>query len=141
MTAATMGVTMSPAGAADAQLATTLLGANERPGPGDPDATGRAVITIIDDTNTLCIAMTWRDVDGTVSGLHIHQAPSTSPGPIVVPFTTPTGNSGTFRQCVTVANETVLDSMSTDPGNFYLNIHSTPSFGPGAARGQLEFFS
>ena len=39
---------VSPASADNGYLYATLSGANERPGPGDPDAIGRVVITIND---------------------------------------------------------------------------------------------
>jgi len=55
-----------------------------------------------------------------------------------VPFTTPTApGPGTFRECV-VATEPILDSIAANPSAFYLNLHSQPSFGPGAIRGQLQ---
>lgn len=130
--------TVSPAGAADARLYTVLTGAAERPGPGDPDAIGRAVITINDETNQLCLILQYVNVDGTISGLHIHLAPTTTSGPIRVPFSNPTQQvSGQFRECVTVG-EALLDDIAANPGNYYLNLHSQPSFGPGAIRGQLR---
>lgn len=135
---ATLGVGMTPAGAADAILLADLNGANERPVPGDPDAFGRAAISIRDDTNQLCLRLWWQKVDGNLSGLHIHFAPPTSPGPIVVPFATPPTGSNFTYQCVTVANEALLDNIAANPGQYYLNLHSAPSFGPGAMRGQLR---
>jgi hypothetical protein len=128
-------VSVAPARADDAILRATLTGANERPGPGDPDAFGSATIYIDDDTNRLCLFMSFSNVDGTLSGLHIHLAPTTSPGPIVIPFTTPT--SSPFFQCLGVANEALLDNIAANPQQYYINLHSTPLFGPGAIRGQL----
>lgn len=127
--------TIPPAGADDAILRATLTGANERPGPGDPDASGSAIIYIDDDTNRLCLSLSFAGVDGTLSGLHIHIAPPTAPGPIVIPFSTPT-SSPTF-QCIAVANEALLDNLAANPQQYYINLHSVPNFGPGAIRGQL----
>ena len=124
-----------PAGADDAILKTHLTGAAERPGPGDPDASGDATIYIDDDTNRLCLSLTFSNVDGTPSGLHIHFAPPTAPGPVVIPFTAPTGNR--FFQCVSVANEELLDNLSVNPQQYYLNLHSTPLYPGGAIRAQL----
>jgi hypothetical protein len=128
----------SPAVADDAYLIADLTGAAERPGPGDPDAFGRATITIDDETNRLCLTMWWRNVSGTLSGLHIHIAPPTGPGPIVVPFATPPASATFTYQCVVVENEALLDNIAANPGQYYINLHSTPSFGPGAIRGQLR---
>lgn len=127
---------MSPAGAADARLYAIMTGAAERPGPGDPDGIGRAVITIDDASNQLCLALQFVNVSLPTSGLHIHVAPTTEPGPIVVPFANPTSNQ--VYQCVTVANETLLDDIAANPGKYYINLHTLPGFGPGAIRGQLQ---
>jgi hypothetical protein len=135
---AAMATTASPASAQDARIIAYLTGAAERPGPGDPDAIGRAFITIDDAANQLCLSLQWTRVDGTVSGLHIHLAPPTSAGPVVVPFATPSGGSGQLRQCVTVANEALLDNIAANPQQYYINLHSTPLYAPGAIRGQLQ---
>lgn len=128
----------SPAAGDDAYLIAYLNGANERPGPGDPDAFGRATITIDDESNRLCLTMWWRNVDGTLSGLHIHLAPPTAPGPVVVPFQVPSAALGYTYQCVTVENEALLDNLAANPQQYYLNLHSTPLFPAGAIRGQLQ---
>ncbi len=138
-------LTVSPVGAGSSPdtgtttLIAFLSGSNERPNPGDPDAFGRATITIRDATNQICLTMWWQKVDGTLSGLHIHIAPPGSPGPIVVPFTTPpTGSQWTY-QCRTVENEALLDNIAANPQQYYINLHSTPLYPGGALRGQLEF--
>jgi len=129
---------IAPTHADDAIVTATMTGAAERPGPGDPDATGSATIFIDDDTNMLCLFMRWSNVDGTPSGLHIHFAPPESPGPIVIPFATPAvGRTSTF-QCVTVANEALLDNIAANPQQYYINLHSTPLYPGGALRGQLR---
>ena len=133
------GLSVAPAAAADARLYTVMTGAAERPGPGDPDAVGQAYITINDAANTICLTLQYTNVDGTPSGLHIHFAPPTAPGPVVVPFAAPkTPGSGVHSQCVVVENEALLDNIAANPGQYYINLHSTPSFGPGAIRGQLK---
>jgi hypothetical protein len=132
-------MTVPPVGAADGRITAAMFGANERPGPGDPDAVGRAIITIDDEANRICLSLQYARVDGTISGLHIHKAAPTSPGPIVVPFTTPTTQvNGVFQECKTVENEALLDDIAANPGSYYINMHSTPSYGPGALRGQLQ---
>jgi hypothetical protein len=139
LASAAVAAAASPAGADDARLVAYMTGAAERPNPGDPDAVGRAYITINDATNQLCLVLQWTRVDGTLSGLHIHIAPTTSSGPIVVPFSTPpSASTGQFRQCVTVANETTLDNIAANPGAYYINLHSTPLYPGGALRGQLQ---
>jgi hypothetical protein len=133
----TVGATVSPAGADTTVLRTTLTGGNERPGPGDPDARGWAVVIVDDETNEVCLVMTWINVDGTPSGLHIHRAPTTSPGPITIPFATPSPGTNFTYQCV-IESEEDVNSLLANPSGHYLNLHSTPNFGPGAIRGQLQ---
>lgn len=126
----------SPAGADNARLYALMTGAAERPGPGDPDGIGRAVITINDAANQLCLAIQFLNVTLPTTGLHIHLAPPTAAGPVVVPFSNPTTNQ--MYECVTVANEDLLDNIAANPGQYYINLHTQPDFGPGAIRGQLQ---
>lgn len=135
---ATMVSTVSPAMAHDARIVAYLTGAAERPGPGDPDGVGRAYITTHLATNRLCLVLQWANVDGTLSGLHIHLAPPTSPGPIVVEFAAPTGRSGQLSQCVGVSDSQKLHNIAHNPQQHYINLHSTPLYGAGAIRGQLQ---
>ena len=132
-------VAMAPAVAADARLYAIMTGAAERPGPGDPDGIGRAVITIDDERNEICVALAFVNVTTPTTGFHIHRAPPTDPGPIVVPFSNPTTNS--FYECKIMegeANEALLDNIAANPGQYYINLHTQPGFGPGAIRGQLQ---
>ncbi len=134
-----LGTTVVPSAAADARIIATLTGAAERPGPGDPDAIGRAYITIDDAANRICLTLQYTNVDPTLSGLHIHFAPSTAPGPVVVPFQVPTQQvSGVHVECRIVENEALLDNIAANPSQYYINLHSAPNFGPGAIRGQLQ---
>jgi hypothetical protein len=130
--------------AADAILTANMTGAAEpatalQPAGGDPDASGRSTIFIDDDSNRLCLFLTWRNVTGTLSGLHIHLAPPGVNGPIVVPFATPPSASSGFNwQCVTVENEALLDNIAANPQQYYINLHATPLYPSGAIRGQLQ---
>jgi hypothetical protein len=126
----------SPAAADDARLYAVMTGAAERPGPGDPDGIGRAVITINDAANQLCLALQFANVTLPTTGLHIHLGPETAPGPVVVPFSAPTTNQ--VYQCVNVANEELLDNIAANPQQYYINLHTLPLYGPGAIRGQLQ---
>lgn len=138
MSSAALVASTSPAGADDARIIATLTGAAERPGPGDPDALGRAYITINDAANQLCLVLQWTAVDGTLSGLHIHVTPP-DPGPVVVPFAVPpSAPTGQTNQCVIVGNETLLDNIAANPQQYYINLHSTPLYPGGAIRGQLQ---
>ena len=129
--------TVTTASAGDARLVAYMTGAAERPGPGDPDGVGRAVIDINDATNTLCLSLQFSNVTLPTTGLHIHVAPPTTFGVVVVGFTPPTTNQ--TYQCVTVADEALLDNIAANPQQYYINLHTQPNFGAGAIRGQLQF--
>jgi hypothetical protein len=126
----------TPAAAADATLMVNMTGAAERPGPGDPDGYGRAFITINDAANQLCVYIQFAGITMPTTGFHIHFAPPTAPGPVVVAFAAPTTNQ--FSQCVTVGDEALLDNIAANPGQYYLNLHTLPLYGAGAIRGQLQ---
>ena len=135
---ATLFTGVAPVHADDGILSSTLTAAAEAPGPGAPGATGTATIFVDDDTNHLCLWMKWSGVPGTYSGLHIHFAPAGSPGPVVVPFAVPPTPSSSTFQCVTVADEALLDNIVANPQQYYINLHSTPNYPGGALRGQLH---
>ena len=70
------------------------------------------------------------------TGAHIHKAPVTDPGPIVIPLSAPdaTGVSG---GCAT-ADRALLVDILANPDDYYVNVHTLPDYGPGAVRGQLR---
>jgi hypothetical protein len=126
----------SPAAAQDARLVALMTGAAERPGPGDPDGFGFSLVTIDDAANRICVTLVFANVTLPTSGFHIHFAPPTDPGPIVVRFSNPTRNF--FRECVVEPDELILDGIAANPSAYYINLHTLPNYGPGAIRGQLR---
>ena len=135
ITASTLAGTAAPASADSARLVAYLFGANERPLPGDPDGVGRAVVTIDDNTNTICIYTQFTGIDMPVTGYHIHRGSPSEAGPVVVPFTPPT--SAQSFECKVVADEALLDNIAANPQQYYVNLHNGPYPG-GALRGQLQ---
>jgi len=115
------------------KLRATMTGAAERPGPGDPDGTGTATFRVNSGQNQVCYTLTVANIEPATAA-HIHIAPVTDPGPVVVPLTAPT--SGTSSGCATVTRALAL-ALIKNPGNYYVNVHNAP-FGPGAIRGQLS---
>jgi hypothetical protein len=125
------------AGAGGRPLATDLNGAEEVPGPGDPDATGQADFTFNKGKGEVCYDLSWSGIDGTVVAAHIHHAPAGVAGPVVVPLPVGTSDgSGAISNCVPVEPE-LMRAILKDPSSYYVNVHSTPNFPAGAIRGQL----
>jgi hypothetical protein len=127
----------SAAGAEGRPLATELTGEAEAPGPGDPDASGLAFLTLNQGQGEVCFDVSWQDIDGTVTAAHIHVAPPGEPGPIVVPlFSGEFPGTGSASDCVGDVDEALIKAIRQDPGAYYVNVHSTV-FPAGAIRGQL----
>ena len=114
------------------KLQTSLTGAAEVPGPGDPDGTGTAEITVNPGQNQVCYKLTVSNI-APATAAHIHEAPPTAAGPVVVTLGAPT--SGMSSGCVTVTRELALEILK-DPADDYVNVHNAP-FPAGAVRGQL----
>jgi hypothetical protein len=121
-------------------LSTPMSGAEEAPGPGDPNATGEADLRLNQGRHRICFELSWANVDGTVFAAHIHQAPVGVPGPIVVPLFEGVSFAGTdeFSDCVFGIDKGLIKDIRQHPDDYYVNVHSTPGFTAGAVRGQLE---
>ncbi len=111
----------------------TMTGAQEAPGPGDPDGSGTAEFRVNPGQGEICYTLTVSGIEPATMA-HIHRAPPGSPGPVVVPLAAPT--SGTSSGCANV-DRALAQEIIRNPDAFYVNVHNAP-FGPGAVRGQLE---
>jgi hypothetical protein len=137
---ATLAVGVGVAAAADGgrPLSTTMTGANEAPGPGDPDATGQASLALNQGQGEVCFQLSWADIDGEVFAAHIHVAPAGSPGPIVVPLFAGTfAGTASASGCVEDVDPELIKAIRQNPSAYYVNVHSRPNFPGGAIRGQL----
>jgi hypothetical protein len=121
-------------------LAATLRGANEVPGPGDPDGRGRAVVRLAGDQ--ACFLLQWSGI-GAPTASHIHEGRAGVPGPVVVPFFQPGVNAASLPDTLSsVAGCADVDPVlaariAARPSHWYVNIH-TADFPAGAIRGQLH---
>jgi hypothetical protein len=123
------------------RLAATLSGANEVPGPGDPDGRGRAFVRL--SGTTACYVLQRSNI-GAPTAAHIHQGGAGVAGPVVVLFFQPGTNAaslpGTLSSvagCVDDQDPALLRNIRRHPADYYANIH-TLEFVPGAIRGQLH---
>jgi hypothetical protein len=123
-------VVPASAEAAGRPFTVDLTGAAERPTQGDPDGSGTASLTINPGTGEVCWTIEVAGVDPLPHAAHIHKAPSTEPGPIVVHLDQDTG-------CTDIDRALAL-AIITDPSSYYVNVHNT-EFPAGALRGQLAF--
>ena len=114
-------------------LSTTLTGAAEVPGPGDPDGTGTASLTLNHGQGEICFELTVTGI-APATAAHIHFAPVGVAGPVVVPLTPPT--SGSSSGCVS-ADRDLVKAIIQNPENYYVNVHNA-QYPAGALRGQLS---
>ena len=109
-----------------------MNGAQEVPGPGDPNGSGKAVVTVDTVTGDICFELTVRNIEPAAAA-HIHEAEKGSPGPVVVTLTPPA--TGSSSGCVT--DLTQAQAIAADPSAYYVNVHNA-DFPDGAVRGQLH---
>lgn len=110
---------------------------------GDPDAVGTAKVQLIPALDRACVRIDWTGVDGSVWGAHIHGPATTlQAAPILIPFLMLTPGAAdnlagddSLEMCVTDPD---VDAIAANPSAYYLNVHSFPSFNPGAIRAQLS---
>jgi len=114
-------------------LATTLTGAAEVPGPGDPDGSGTASIRLNPGQGEVCFELTVSGI-APATAAHIHIGPAGVAGPVVVGLAPPT--SGTSSGCVS-ADPTLIKAIIQNPEQYYVNVHNA-EFPAGAVRGQLS---
>jgi hypothetical protein len=122
-------------------LAASLRGANEVPVQGGPavgDKDGAALEFIKVKGNKVSVAVTWRGT-GRPTLLHIHQGAKGTNGGVKIDFggLLDRIKGHTVAGTVKVEDAALLDTLKTDPGSFYANLHTT-EFPGGAVRGQLH---
>jgi hypothetical protein len=127
------------------QLSAQLNGANEVPGPGDPDGRGLALVRT--GRERVCFALAWTRIAPPIFA-HIHAGAAGVAGPVVVLFFdvpelagAPTAalppTIAAAAGCVGGQDPALLRDIRRHPGDYYSNIHNL-DFVPGAIRGQLH---
>lgn len=122
----------SVADAVEKGYTASLTGSQEVPGPGDPDGSGSAEITIVDATDNVCWDLDVRDI-APATAAHIHRGAAGISGPPVVTLAAPADGS---EQGCTAAPGALADEIESNPAAFYVNVHNT-EYPNGAIRGQL----
>ena len=114
---------------------TTLSGAEEVPGPGDPNGKGRATLDVYNE-GIVCYTLKIQGIE-TPTAAHIHEAPAGVAGPVVVDLridlAASRGNQLTY--CANAGNELAAE-IRANPADYYVNVHNA-TYPGGAIRGQL----
>lgn len=138
LTSASLTVTVlaNPVLEGGRRFTTTLTGAAEVPGPGDPDGSGTASVTVNHGQERVCFELAVADIALPATGAHIHLAPVGVAGGVVVPLTPPSGTPATSSGCVDVT-AALAKAILKNPAGYYVNVHNA-EFPAGAVRGQLH---
>lgn len=129
---AALALATAPALATETNWTAELSGKAEVPGPGNPDAMGKASVRIDEAHNLLCYEVTETGL-ADVTAAHIHKGATGKAGPPAVPLTAP--KDGSAKACTTI-DPAVAKAIIADPSGYYVNVHST-KYPKGAIRGQL----
>ena len=128
-----IAATATVAQAGGRPLTTTLLGAAEVPGPGDPDGSGTATLELNKGQSEICYELVVSGISPATAA-HIHVGMADVAGPVVVPLLPP--SSGSSSGCALVDSE-LLKAIGKNPQNYYVNVHNS-DYPAGALRGQLS---
>lgn len=123
-----------PVFAGELMLTTTLTGAAEVPGPGDPDGSGTATIFINRIPRAVCFEIHVENIEPATLA-HIHAGKPDVAGPIVVHLTPPDA-SGNSSGCVENVPASIIKDLRANARLYYVNVHNE-DFPAGAVRGQL----
>lgn len=135
-----LSVVATPAALATGRpLKAELAGANEIPGPGDPDGAGAARLRLNQGQRRICYTIEVSGIDPAVAA-HIHVGDATVAGPVVVPLDPPDATTGVVQACATGVDRALIKAIRKNPAGYYVNVH-TADYPAGAVRGQLGRFA
>jgi hypothetical protein len=117
-------------------LSTTLSGAQEVPGPGDPDGSAAVHLRLNQGQEEVCFEITWNNI-APPTAMHIHEAPVGVAGPVVVTlYSGPPLPGNSYSACVP-ADADEIKEIRKEPEEYYVNVHNAV-YPEGAIRGQLS---
>ena len=116
------------------ELSTSLTGAAEVPGPGDPDGVGTASLRFDHGFRGICFEIHVAGIALPATAAHIHLGSSGVAGPVVVTLIPPDA-SGNVTGCVSASRD-LIKTIAKHPSDYYVNVHTT-DYPNGAVRGQL----
>lgn len=116
-------------------LSATLTGHAEIPGPGDPDGTGIAKVTLLPGQGKVCFTVETQNIMLPALSAHIHGGEESVAGPVDVPLIAPRSD-GKSEGCVSGVDEGLVNAIRENPQFYYVNVH-TAEYPAGAIRGQL----
>ena len=105
------------------------------PNQGDLDGTGTATVRLNPGQEEVCYEISVAGIVLPASAAHIHVAPSTTTGPVVIGLSAPDA-AGNASGCVSASRQ-LIKAIMQHPENYYVNVHNSV-YPAGALRGQLR---
>jgi hypothetical protein len=136
---AALTIPAANAAAPTVQVSAKLKGANEVPGPGDPNGKGEIFAAIKKQKRKVCFQLEYRRIDEPTAA-HIHKGGPDDAGPVkVLLFEDPDGLPvpGAVDGCAKDVKRKTIRTLSKRPHKFYVNVHNE-EYPDGAIRGQLK---
>lgn len=127
-----------PAVHAQTTYGAVLTIAQEVPAPTGPNLNGfgNATVTLDAAHTSVTVNLTVAGLSTAVAASHIHRGAFGVAGPFVINFVTATNLSGGRLNATFAIDKALGDEIAGNPGNFYVNVHTTQN-GGGEIRGQL----
>jgi hypothetical protein len=131
-------VALSSSAAFAQTLGAVMTGSQEVP-PTTTPGFGNATVTFDSTRTNITVTITVANLGAPINNFHIHEGPAGTAGPVVINLI---GLGGTFTNGTMTGtfpvDAAVAQRMLQNPGNFYVNVHTT-QFPGGAVRGQLAY--
>lgn len=131
-------LTASSAFAASVGFAVSMSGAQEVPGPGDPDGIATGTLALDDASGAISWSFTYANIDApTLMHIHGPNGPAGSAANVFINLGVATsGGAGTLVGSLAHGSLAQVAQILAAPETFYVNVHNAP-FGGGAVRGQV----
>jgi len=120
--------------AQEPELVATMNGANEVPGPGDPEGYGR--VWLYGEGDQACYTITWHDI-AAPHAAHIHRGVRSEAGPVVATLFNTEQSGHRAEYCTSDYDHDLAADVIAHPSNYYVNLHNE-DYPNGAIRGQLR---
>jgi hypothetical protein len=116
------------------ELTAELLGSEEVPGPGDPDAAGTFRLFQTSIADQLCYVLDQGGLTPSATAAHIHTGDAETAGPVVHDLQL---GGPVTAACDRGVDPGLVTAVFTSPAGHYAHVHNGP-FPMGAIRGQLD---
>lgn len=124
------------AAGAQAQTFGAVLTPSQETPPTTSNGFGNATVTLDATHTSITVNLTVAGLTTPVNNAHIHRGSFGVPGPVVLGFNAATNFANGKLNATFAIDKSLGDEIAGNPGNFYVNVHTTQNPG-GEIRGQL----